>query len=62
MPALMWPSSDASTSTMALPMPVLSSTQPSSTNTGTDTRMMLDMPSSMRLTTTVSGVVVAKPR
>jgi hypothetical protein len=47
---------------MALPMPVLSSTQPSSTNIGTDTRMMLDMPSSIRLTTTVSGVVVANPR
>ena len=38
---------------IALPMPVASSTQPSSTKIGTDTRTMLDMPSSMRPTTTM---------
>ena len=55
MPALTWPISEARKSTIALPMPVASSTQPSSTKIGTDTRIRLDMPSSMRLTITSSG-------
>ena len=47
---------------MALPIPVASKIQPSNTNTGMDTRMMLDMPSSMRETITISGMCVAKAR
>ena len=58
MPALTWPTSDARKSMMALPMPVASSTQPSSTKMGTDTSTKLLMPSSIRLITTSSGIVV----
>ena len=47
---------------MALPMPVASSTQPSSTKIGTETSTRLDMPSSIRPITTVSGVWVEKAR
>ena len=43
---------------MALPMPVASSTQPSSTKIGTETSTMLAMPSSMRPTMTISGTVL----
>ena len=60
MPAFTWPSSEAMKSTIALPMPVASSTQPSSTKIGTDSRMRLDMPSSMRPTSTISGTRVVK--
>ena len=43
-------------------MPVASRMQPSSTKTGTDRRMRLDMPSSMRPTITVSGSFVENIR
>ena len=62
MPALTWPTSDAKKSMMALPMPVASNTQPSSTNIGTDTSTRLLMPSSMRLMMTSSGMVVLKAK
>ena len=42
--------------------PDISSKEPSSTNSGTDSRIRLDMPSSMRLTTIISGAVVARAR
>ena len=60
MPAFTWPISDERKSTIALPMPVASSTQPSSTKIGTDSRTMLDIPSSILDTTTISGAVLAK--
>ena len=44
---------------MALAMPVMSIRMPSSTNSGMDSSSRCDMPSSMRLTTTVSGARVA---
>jgi len=47
---------------IARPMPVASSTQPSSTNTGTDTSTRLDMPSSMRPIITPIGMWVVKAR
>ena len=47
---------------MALPMPVASSTQPSSTKMGTDTSTRLLMPSSMRPTITPMGMLVVKAR
>ena len=62
MPARTWPSSEARKSTMALPMPVASRMQPRSTKIGTDRRMMLDMPSSMRPIMTKVGTWVAKAR
>ncbi len=62
MPARMWPNIEDSSSTIALPMPVASRTQPSSTNTGTDSRMMPDIPSSMRPTITIIGTQVVKVR
>ena len=43
-------------------MPVASRMQPRSTKTGTDSRIRLDMPSSMRPTITVSGSFVEKSR
>ena len=62
MPALTCPTSEAKKSMMALPMPVASSTQPSSTKIGTDTSTRLLMPSSMRLMTTSSGMLVLKAK
>ena len=62
MPARMWPSSEARKSTIALPMPVASRMQPSRTKIGTDTRMMPDMPSSIRPIMTSIGTWVAKAR
>ncbi|MNY18838.1 hypothetical protein D3C86_1522450 [compost metagenome] len=62
MPALIWPNIEDRSSTIALPMPVASSTQPSSTKTGTDNRMMPDMPSSMRPIITMVGTQVVKVR
>ena len=62
MPAFTWPSMEARKSTMTLPMPVVSSTQPSSTKMGTETRIRLDMPSSMRPTTTIKGTCVENAR
>ncbi len=47
---------------MALPMPVTSRMQPRSTKTGTESRMRLDMPSSMRPIITKIGAVLAKVR
>ncbi|MNE97177.1 hypothetical protein D3C80_1954850 [compost metagenome] len=43
-------------------MPVASSTQPSRTKIGTERRMMLDMPSSMRPMMTKVGMEVVKVR
>jgi predicted secreted protein len=43
-------------------MPVASRTQPSSTKIGTDTRIRLDMPSSIRPIITTTGMVVLKAR
>ena len=47
---------------MALPMPVASRMQPRKTKIGTDRRMMLDMPSSMRPIITKIGTRVLKAR
>ena len=47
---------------MALPMPVASRMQPRKTKIGTDSRMMLDMPSSMRPIITKIGTRVLKAR
>ena len=41
---------------MARAMPVISISRPRKTNSGTDSRMRCDMPSSMRPTTTIMGV------
>ena len=61
-PPRTWPISEARKSTIARARPVISISAPRNTNSGTDSRMMCDMPSSMRLTTMVSGVVVVKIR
>ena len=47
---------------MARARPVISISAPSSTNSGTDSRMMCDMPSSMRPTITPTGIVVVSAR
>ena len=47
---------------MALPMPVASRMQPRSTKIGTDRRMRLDMPSSMRPIITMVGTELVKVR
>ncbi len=44
--------------TIASAMPVISISWPSSTNSGTASRISVLMPSSMRPTTTLSGTVV----
>ena len=62
MPARTWPSSEARKSTIALPMPVESSTQPSSTKIGTESRIRLDMPSSIRPIMTKIGTLVLNDR
>ena len=62
MPAFTWPSSEARKSTIALPMPVWSRIQPSSTKIGTEIRMRCDMPSSMRPIMTKVETRVAKAR
>jgi hypothetical protein len=49
-------------STIALPMPVASRMQPRSTKIGTESRMRLDMPSSMRPIITIIGTLVEKAR
>ena len=62
MPAFTWPSREARKSTIALPMPVASRMQPSSTKIGTESRIRLDMPSSIRPTMTMVGTLVEKTR
>ncbi len=47
---------------MACAMPVISSSMPRNTNSGTASRISCDMPSSMRPTTTVSGSRVVSAR
>ena len=47
---------------MARAMPLSSISRPRNTNNGTDSRMMWLMPSSMRETTTVRGVLVVSAR
>ena len=47
---------------MARAMPVISISRPRNTNSGTANRIRLLMPSSMRDTTTVSGVRVSVAR
>ena len=47
---------------MATAMPVISISRPRNTNNGTASRISALMPSSMRDTTTVSGVVVVQAR
>jgi hypothetical protein len=58
MPARTWPNKEAKKSTMALPIPVISRMQPKSTKIGTEMRIKLDMPSSIRPTMTIKGVCV----
>ena len=62
MPARTCPKREAKKSTMALPMPVMSKMQPSSTKIGTEMRIKLDMPSSIRPTMTMRGVWVEKAK
>ena len=47
---------------MARAMPVISISKPRNTNSGTDSRMRWLMPSSMRPTSTISGVCVVSAR
>ena len=57
-PPRKWPKSEARNCTMALAKPVTAMNAPKNTNKGTDSKIRCDMPSSMRLTTMVSGVLV----
>ena len=61
-PPRTWPSSVARKSTIARASPVISISAPRNTNSGTDSRISVDMPSSMRLATMVSGVRVVSAR
>ena len=56
------PSSVARKSTMARASPVISISAPRNTNSGTDSRISVDIPSSIRLATMVSGVRVVSAR
>ena len=47
---------------MARAMPVISISRPRKTNSGTDSRIRWLMPSSMRPTSTISGVPVVSAR
>ncbi len=47
---------------MARAMPVISISSPRNTNSGTDSRIRWLMPSSMRPTSTISGVLVVSAR
>ena len=62
MPAFTWPMTEATNSTIALPIPVTSRMQPSRTKTGTDRRTRLDIPSSIRPIITKIGAVLANVR
>ncbi len=57
-PPRTWPSRLARKATIARAMPVISISRPSSTNSGTASRIRWLMPSSMRPTTTMVGVLV----
>ena len=54
-PPRTWPSKAARKFTITRAMPVISISRPRNTNIGTDSSSRFDMPSSMRLTTTLSG-------
>ncbi len=47
---------------MTRAMPVISISRPRKTNIGTESSNRFDIPSSMRLTTTLIGVVETSPR
>ena len=47
---------------MTRAMPVISISKPRNTNIGTESSSRFDMPSSIRFTTTESGMLLVKPR
>ncbi len=59
-PPRTWPSRLARNPTIARAMPVISINRPRKTKSGTDSRMRWLIPSSIRPTTTVAGVVVVR--
>jgi hypothetical protein len=61
-PPRTWPSSVARNPTMARAMPVISMSRPRKTNSGTASRTMCDMPSSMRPIITSMGRPVVSAR
>ena len=61
-PPRTWPSRLARKAIIALAMPVISISCPRNTKSGTDSRIRCDMPSSIRPTTTLSGVLVVSAR